>query len=742
MAPKVVGIHPQKQHILKGCPTHGPNRAANKRNFFVKLCVREVTVGAGGKLADELVRACCVVRAGVLPGAGLNVGGWLQLQENVLGYSDPKDNRGAYGMIQGWLDWRDLNPLAAAALSAAGTAAEQPAANPSSSSSSGGGNARSGNSIAVEGAGLGVLVGGSMLVGAAGVQFEVSCDSCSLQIDGMTVVGSLGPAETSSCVVSAAAALAPAFSSADSRGGKQQKQQQHLLHLLMLFTTNDVRNAKVNVRARPCTGLNSQAGAGGWAPLKAATGVSHPAFAVPSTSISGGHAEGRASGVYARGMLCSVTAQPPAVVADAAAGGNASSSTAAGGTSGGEVLHRMVFLSAERMQEAISIPADLTTDVAAMPPSDAETLSSSNSSSATVDAPGFEAEGIQAGGISSSVSSSDSANSTTAGDAGTDGLNATGSGNSTAEALAAAAAAQAAADAAARRAEAQRRAAQTAAAKAAALARGVGVSDLVPDWVATLPGETHYSITCGCYWNGSWEGNVSVAVKAAGSRGSMLAAGSGGLSGHARMFLAGWPVAARAGQVLGPSDLDVRGYSTLMQRQQLAAGSDSADPLVDAAHSWAVGLGLHDGESVTSSGTRASGVDGEGGSSSSTLTAEGVRRRRHARVQQQAVSRTSGGSSSGGSSGSSSVLGLQPLGVVDGVSRREVMAMAGQHQLLVLQAEGLTGEAQVVVLAPGDPSTSSNSSSILAAGGSNGGSSSSVASSWLPGPWEAWVPAG
>jgi hypothetical protein len=412
----------------------------------------------------------------------------------------------------------------------------------------------------------------------------------------------------------------------------------------------------------------------------------------------------------------------------------------------GEVLHRMVFISAEIMQEAISIPANLTTDgaaIPAVPPSDAEIPPSSESSSATVDAPGYEAEGIQAGGISSSVSSPDSANSTTTGDAGTDGMNATGSGNSTAEALAAAAAAQAAADAAARRAEAQRRAAQTAAAKAAALARGIGVSDLVPDWVGTLPGETRYSLSCGCYWNGSWEGNVSVAVKAADSSGSsMLAAGSGGLSGHARMFLAGWPVAARAGQVLGPSDLDVRGYSTLMQRQQLAAGSDSADPLVDAAHSWAVGLGLHDGGYITSSGSRASGADFEGGSSSSTLTAEGVRRRRHARVQQQAVSRTSGGSSADGSSGSSSVLGLQPLGVVDGVSRREVIAMAGQHQLLVLQAEGLTGEAQVVVLAPGDPYTNSNSSSSLAAGSSNGGSSSSVASSWLPGPWEAWVPAG
>jgi hypothetical protein len=106
-------------------------------------------------------------------------------------------------------------------------------------------------------------------------------------------------------------------------------------------------------------------------------------------------------------------------------------------------------------------------------------------------------------------------------------------------------------------------------------------------------------------------------------------------------------------------------------------------------------------------------------------------------MQQQSVSRSS---SSASSAGSSSLLGLQPLGSIDGVSRRVVMPAAGQHQLLVLQAEDVTGDAQVVVMAPGD--TSSSSGSKLAAGDGSSSDGGSMISSWLPGAWDAWVPAG
>lgn len=703
--------------------------------------------------SQPVVRLCGAC-AGVLPGPGLNIGGWLQVQESVLGWNDPKDNRGAYGMIQGWLDWRELNPTAAAAIS------RQQAAARADSPAGAGSPARPG-SVAVEGTGLGAsLGGGGMSVGAAGVQFELSCDSCSLQIDGTTVVGSMGGVETSTCVVPAAVAQVSAGGSSSAAAGQRHA---HLLHLHMLFTTNDNRNAKFNVRVRPCTGINSQAGAGAWAPLSAAS-ASPPVFAVPSAAVSGAWQQisTQQQEVYARGMLCAVRAQPPAA-APVAAGDASAPAAAADSTSDGGALQRVVFLSAERMQQAISIPAEATADVAAMPappPSDDSLKSSSNSplaspstnsgnSNITVDAPagaGFEEDGTP---INKEAPAQQRASSDGSSD-GSMAVNATSSGNATADALAAAAAARAAAEARARKEQAQRRAAQTAAAKAAALARGVGVSDLVPDWVATLPADTRYSFSCGCYWNGSWEGNVSVAVKAGGSSGSsaggILAAGS---SGHTRMFLAGWLVAAQSGQVLGPSDLDVRGYSTLMQRQQLAAGSDSADPLVDASHDWASGLGLYDAGAVPSSSSGSSMVSRDSGlaagsESKQALSAEGVRRRRHSRVQQQAVSRTSGGSSASGGSGSSSVLGLQPLGVLDGVSRRVIMPLAGQHQLLVLQAEGLAGDAQLVVLAPGDTSSNSSSSSLLAANGSGGGSSgnSSIVSSWLPSAWDAWVPAG
>jgi hypothetical protein len=628
----------------------------------------------------------CVLSTGLLPGPGLNVGGWLQFQESVLGYSDPHNNRGAYGMLQGWLDWRDLNPAAVTAFaSTAGTAAPTVSAGSANRAT-----------IATEGAGVGTSMGG-LSVGSAGVQFELSCDSCSLQIDGMTVAGSLGGVETSSCVTPAAVTSAAAAS------GSSRKDHT-LLHLSMLFTTNDVRKARFSVRIRHCSGINSQAGSGEWLPLSAAGANSPPALAVSSAAVAG---QAGSTQVYTRGMLCAVRAQPPPAAA-AAADGNAAA------LRDSSVQQRLVFLPADKLREAITITVN-TTDDTLLKPSAASNSSSSSSisraQSLTVDAPQGMFSERAAGGSTNSTQTE-------------------------------AEAAEAAAEAAAREAEEQRRAAQTAAAKAAALAKGISVVDLVPDWVNSLPTDTQYSFSCGCYWNGSWEGNVSVSVSAAsGSNG-----GSSGSNGRAQMYLAGWPVTAKAGRVLGPSDLDVRGYSTLMQRQQLAAGSSSADPLVDAAHLWAAGSFFDITSSSGGGGGSQKGGDESGVSSpasSGVLSANAIWRRRYMRMQQQAVSRTSSAGSSSGSSGSSSLFGLQPIGVLDGVGRRVIMPMAGQHQLLVLQAEGLTADGQVVVLAPGD--TSSSSSSMLAPGGSStkpGNGSAEVLSSWLPGPWDAWVPAG
>lgn len=73
------------------------------------------------------------------------------------------------------------------------------------------------------------------------------------------------------------------------------------------------------------------------------------------------------------------------------------------------------------------------------------------------------------------------------------------------------------------------------------------------------------------------------------------------------------------------------------------------------------------------------------------------------------------------------------------------MPMAGHHQLLVLQGDGLTARGQVVVLAPGDVSSSVSDAAghDSSAGNTNSNSSSyAVPSSWLPGLWDAWAPAG
>lgn len=691
--------------------------------------------------------------SGILSGPGLFVDGWLQFQETVLGWSDPHDNRGAYGMIQGWLDWRDLNPQSAPALAAAAAAAAPARA------AGGGSTAR--QRIAVEGSGLGASVG-SMSTGAAGVQFELSCDSCSLQIDGLTVAGSLGGAETSSCVTPAA--VAPPSDAGTGSSSQSLQQQSPLLHLSILFTTNDNRKARFQVRSRPCTGINSQAGSGGWLPLTAAGAGSPPAFAVTSAAVAG---QAGSPQVFTRGMMCAVTAQLPPPTAPAAASAAAAAAAAAAGNAtvtaapaaGSRVLQQLVFLSAEQMRAAITIRVNATADGPAVP-----SLAAFNGSVG------------QAGNASSSNSITNSTSSVTGSrarnaahsitvdvpqgmfakdDSDSEGA-APGSDSSSNTTMTEEEAAEAAAEEAALQAELQRRAAQIAAAKAAALAEGISVAELVPDWVSSLPADTIYSFSCGCYWNGSWDGNMSVSVSAAAPGGG---GSSGSSGGRAKLFVAGWPVAAKAGRVLGPSDLDVRGYSTLLQRQQLAAGSDSADPLVDAAHVWASAGSFLDASSSSSSSGQVGGDETGGRSTSSSsssaassgreaLSAEAIRRRRYTRVQQAAAGRVSSGSSGG--SGSSTLVGLQPIGRLDGTSRRRIFKRSGQHQLLVLLAEGLTAGDQVIVFAPGDTSSvrSSSADGMLAAGaGSGGGSKASngsvaVLSSWLPGPWDAWVPAG
>jgi hypothetical protein len=86
--------------------------------------------------------------------------------------------------------------------------------------------------------------------------------------------------------------------------------------------------------------------------------------------------------------------------------------------------------------------------------------------------------------------------------------------------------------------------------------------------------------------------------------------------------------------------------------------------------------------------------------------------------------------------------GLLPVGSADGAARREVLPQAGGWmQLLVLQAQGLAADGQVVVLAPGESDGSSGSSSSSSSNDDADSSDGRVASSWLPAPWDAWVPA-
>jgi hypothetical protein len=668
---------------------------------------------------------------GILPAPGLAFTSQMQLQQQVLGYSDPTDNRGCYGMVQGWLDWRDLNPEAAAiaavapprSAAAAGGAAShtQPAAPPAATATSGG-------KIATEGATQAQQQHASgMQLGSAGVQFELSCDSCSLHIDGMTVAGSLGQTDTSACVT-------PVQWAAEGSTAATQQQRQ-LLHLQVLFTSNDVRQTKLQVRARPCQAGAAASADGSWAHLTAAA-ASPPAFGLSAAAVAASAAS--SSGDYLRGMLCSLRADVAAVqdAAPAARDSSSNNTTAVQGSSSStaatpaRVLHRSVFLTADEIRRAVQRPVDPAEDghnaTAAAAVADASSAAVPRHAPptrirSTVDTPGSEPEGEGSWQAGSSNSSNSSNGSSAAVETEEDRAYA----------------------------ERQRqRAAQLEAARAAATARGITVAALAPDWVAELPGSTQYSLSCACFWNGSWAGNVSVGVTAtvpAAASGRDGTSSSGGASsgGSARLFVAGWPVAAKplSSQLYGPSDVEVAAYSTWLQRRQLESGSTSADPLTDGAQLWAAGLlgvaGSGDGnDDEAQSGSRGAVLASLAPDAAAVLPAAVIQTYRQMRLQQAASGRVGSHGRGGGGSGSVAP-GLLPVGSLDGVSRRAVPEWPGWMQLLVLQASGLAGDGQVVVLAPGG-----GGGSLAASSSSSSSQNSSViTSSWLPDAWDAWVPA-
>jgi hypothetical protein len=687
----------------------------------------------------------------------------LQLQQLLLGRGDPGDDRGAFGMVQGWLDWADLNPAAArapAAAAAAAAAAPSDGPGPAGGGRGGGG----GGSVATEGASAarGVLSKGGVSIGSAGVQFELSCDGCTLHIDGVAVAGTLAPTVTSACVT-------PAHSASGVPGAldaSQQQQQQLLLHLQLLFTSRDARQTRLEVRSRPCSvaaaGGSSSSSSQGWATLAAAGGSSSspPAFGLSASAVNRAAADNATRGssaAYLRGMLCSVSAQLPAGV-----GQVASNST-------GQLLQRAVLLTPEQLRASASLPAAVLAahnstpsaqdarqgSLAAAAPSQQPSTrrrAAPHAARSTVATPGDD---VEDGSWEADSTKPDHMNVTSSAEGGANGTGGASSADQASEEDRAYAQVQRA------------RAAKLAAAKAAALARGISVARLAPDWVAGLPGGTLYSLSCACYWNGSWPGNVTVGVTAAwrdgvegsSSDSSDSSGGSGAASsgGAARLFLAGWPVAAHAlaSVLYGPSDLDVKAYSTWLQRAQLSSGSAGSDPLADGgagALLWAGDLlgGAAAGapSSGSSTGGLLAGLAGRPGSSgaasgSAALPAAAIRAYRALRLQQAATGRSGGAASVAGSGGSSGMAsGLLPVGSADGAARREVLPQAGGWmQLLVLQAQGLAADGQVVVLAPGESDGSSGSSSSSSSNDDADSSDGRVASSWLPAPWDAWVPA-
>lgn len=224
-------------------------------------------------------------------------------------------------------------------------------------------------------------------------------------------------------------------------------------------------------------------------------------------------------------------------------------------------------------------------------------------------------------------------------------------------------------------------------AKAVAGIPGIAVQQLVPDWVTSLPLNTMYGFHCGCYWNGSWGGNVSTGIHAGGT-------------GSAFLYLAGWPVAAsRLLPVYGPSDIDVTLYSSWQQQQQLLSGSSSADPLrwQDNGRDFQLPDSIPAGS-----------------------TAEWI--------------------------AAMFELGFRPtqllggivftLGDFDSVQPYAVPAQSGWFQLLVIQGDMMDAQGRVVVAAAVQVVSAADESN-----GVNAQGSGPAAAGWLPGTWDAWVPA-
>jgi hypothetical protein len=616
--------------------------------------------------------------SGILPSLELPAG---QLQHSILGYYDAADTRGGYGLIQGWLDWRDLNPAAVTWLQGLEMV------NSSSGSSMVGGDQ----------AGVGAIQGqSSIAVGLLGVQFKLSCQSCSLHVDGMAVAGGAAvrdsqgalPAsdsQESTCIVPSRRMTETDSSSSSSNilSRPLVPASQQLLHLEILFAADRVASAAFSVLARPCAttsaGAEASSSSSSWVPVKAA-GVRGLSLGVSSLSVQAAAAAPAAaaafeqdgavqeapatgsagtagiissdsnSGRYTRGMKCLVTAVVPPSSSHGPEDSSSSSSSSsdnrssAAESSKSKVEQRAVLLTAEDLEQITLL--NRKRDTSARP--------------------------------SSSSSSSNS--------------------NATAAELTA---------------------------RAIGAARGIQVQQLVPDWATSHPAGTVYGFSCACYWNGSWLGTVSAAVKAGGS-------------GAAALYLAGWPVAsaglpAALQKLYGPSDIRISSYSTLRQQQMLAAGSSSADPLM-----WAAA-----GSSAAAGGAAGLGY----------------------RMARQ----------------SSGTTGVFDLGVLDGAVA--VGSDPGQdagtgssssssskfHQLLVLQGEGLTAHSEVVVLTATEKAAAATAAEsaqwvhgpFVMGDTAGGGSSSSgggdgdpddmtVASSanaaaalqgWLPRAWDAWVPA-
>jgi hypothetical protein len=521
-------------------------------------------------------------RTGILHGPGLEVTSRYGLQQQLLGYVDPADGRSGYGVIQGWLDWQDLNPATLEWLQ-----------NPSSSSDS---------SSAGLGSGL-----SSLAVASVGVQFELVCGNqerphaCALHIDGMSVAGSIGEPATSACIVPARRLITSSSSSSSEAVLAEQ-----LLHLQLLFATDDVREAVFSVKSRPCA-LTADGSAelpagsdGSFAGLVPAAGASALGLSLTEVNAAAAASSSSLEG-YMRGMLCTVRATVPPQ--GGAAGSNSSS------TSSSRQLEKVVVLTAEQMKQAAASTSDV-----------------------------FIAEATAAAAASNDTAAA----AASAGTAHDSHMEAT--------------------------------------AEVVSSVAGISIQQLAPEWTAALPHDTSYGLTCGCYWNGSWPGGVSVGVGA-------------GSTGTASMHLAGWPVdVQRVLPQYGPSDIEVKDYSSWLQRQQLASGSAVADPVqwrTPTSGGGANQLIPYDPAVVAEIGYRPK------------MLADGP---------------------------------LFSLGKLTGLYAYAVPPGGGYAQLLVLQAEGLSAGGRLVAVADVAQAvemSASDSARPFAA----------LKEGWIPGEWDAWLPA-